>query len=67
MDGSRAGTLEAVRRCRVVVGVLVLLHLGLSATPRAVEVLIALGQDDVPASWLGLGACTAWLALNAWF
>ena len=46
---------------------LVLLHLGLSATPQAVDLLIALGQDGAPASWLGLGACTAWLALNAWF
>ncbi len=67
MDGNSAGTLEAVRRCRVVVGVLVLLHLGLSATPQAADLLIALGQDGAPASWLGLGACTAWLALNAWF
>jgi len=32
-DQERAGLLEAVRRCRVVAGILVLLHLGLSATP----------------------------------
>ena len=67
IDGKLANTLEAVRCCRVVIGVLVLLHLGLSATPQAVDLLIALGQDGAPASWLGLGACTAWLALNAWF
>ena len=51
----------------VVAGVLVLLHLGLSATPQAVDLLIALGQDGSVAAWLGLGIGTAWLALNAWF
>jgi len=66
-DQERFGLLEAVRRCRVVAGVLVLLHLGLSATPQAVDLLIALGQDGSVVAWLGLGAGTAWLALNAWF
>ena len=66
-DGQRPGLPEAVRRCRVVAGVIVLLHLGLSATPQAVDLLIALGQDGSAAAWLGLGAGTAWLALNAWF
>lgn len=66
-DQERLGLLEAVRRCRVIAAVLVLLHLGLSATPQAVDLLIALGQDGSVAAWLGLGAGTAWLALNAWF
>ncbi len=48
-------------------GVLVLLHLGLGATPQAFDLLIALGQDGSPVVWAGLGAGTAWLALNAWF
>jgi hypothetical protein len=65
--GDPPGLLEAVRRCRVVVGVLVLLHLGLSATPQAVDLLIVLGQDGSLSAWLGLSAGTAWLALNAWF
>ena len=66
-DQEGLGALEAVRRCRVVAGVLVLLHLGLGATPQAVDLLIALGQDGSVTAWLGLGAGTAWLALNAWF
>lgn len=66
-DPGRPGALEAVRRCRVVVGVLVLLHLGLSATPQATDLLIGLGQDGSAAAWIGLGFGTAWLTLNAWF
>lgn len=66
-DQGRLGTLEAVRRCRAVAGVLVLLHLGLGTTPQATDLLIALGQDGSAAAWIGLGLGTAWLALNAWF
>jgi len=66
-DQDGLGALEAVRRCRVVAGVLVLLHLGLGVTPQAVDLLIVLGQDGSVTAWLGLGAGTAWLALNAWF
>jgi hypothetical protein len=66
-DQGRPGALEAVRRCRVVAGILVLLHLGLGATPQATDLLIALGQDGSAAAWIGLGFGTAWLTLNAWF
>ena len=66
-DRGKLDALEAVRRCRVVAGVLVLLHLGLGATPQAVDLLIALGQGGSATAWLGLGAGTAWLTLNAWF
>ena len=59
--------LRAAQRCRVVAGVLVLLHLGLGATPQAFDLLIALGQNGSPVVWAGLGAGTAWLGLNAWF
>lgn len=48
-------------------GVLVLLHLGLGATPQASDLLITLGQDGTAAAWAGLWAGTAWLALNTWF
>lgn len=58
--------LEAARDCRVVAGVLGLMYAGLSATPQAVDLLIALGQDGSPTAWLGLVTSTAWLAFNAW-
>jgi len=66
-DHGRLGALEAVRRCRVVAGVLVLLHLGLGTPPQATDLLIALGQDGSAAAWTGLGFGTGWLALNTWF
>jgi hypothetical protein len=59
--------LAALRRCRVIVGVLVLLVLGLNAAPQATDLLITLGQSGSSAAWLGLGIGAAWLAVNAWF
>lgn len=67
MNRASTSLLEAARDCRVVAGVLGLLYLGLSATPQAVDLLIALGQDGAPSGWVGLWLSTGWLALNAWF
>jgi len=59
--------LAALRRCRVVVSVVLLLGVGLSAAPQATDLLITLGQSGSPGAWLGLAVGAAWLALNAGF
>ena len=60
-------SLTALGRSRVPIAVVLLLYAGLSATPQAADLLIALGQDGAPLAWAGFGLGLGWLGYSIWF
>lgn len=60
-------SLTALSRSRVPAVIVLLLYIGLSATPQAADLLIALGQGGSWLAWGGFGLGLVWLGYSLWF